>query len=165
MQVSVLAMALCVSLLGLLVQYAPKIYFYQYYSVAGLSFSENARRLNLIEQSINDPEILSSLSSDEIELVLQKPSLVRQENTVQAWHYHGDSCAIDIYFKDLDDKPDYIEFRALTLNNSVQEQFKDADQGYVNQYCLKGVLAAQGVETPNSYAARPLPSWTSPYSS
>jgi hypothetical protein len=165
MQVTVLAMTFIMMTFGFLIQYAPSIYNYHYYSVSGLSFSENTKRIDLIQQSIQKPNFLSGLTSDDVELILRKPSLVRVENNVQAWHDHGDSCAIDIYFKDGAKQPDYIEFRALTLNENVSKQFADTDDTYRNQYCIKAVLAAQGVETPNDYVLRPTPTFDSPYSS
>jgi len=164
-QVTVLAMTFFITVVGLVVQYAPTLYTYHYYSVSGLSFAENTRRIELIQQSINSPIALSTMSAKDIELVLQKPSLVRDESNIQAWHYHGDSCAIDIYFKKGEVLPDYVEFRALTLNETVSEQFKDMNDGYKNQYCVKAVLAAQGIDTPSSYAQRPMPTTVSPYSS
>ena len=164
-QVTVLAMAFGITIVGLLFQYAPVLYTYHYYSISGLTFAENTRRIELIEQSIDSPVALSSMSAKDIELMLRKPSLIRSEDNIQAWHYHGDSCAIDIYFKDGGKRADYIEFRALTLNNSVSEQFKDTNDTYKNQYCIKAVLAAQGIDTPSSYALRPIPTTVSPYSS
>lgn len=164
-QINILAMALFISIFGLMIQYAPAVYNYWYYSVSNFTFSENTKRITLINKTVKDPSILSSLTEDEMRLVLLEPAMVRTENDVKALHYYGESCAIDIYFNGLESKPDYIEFRALTLNQTVQDQFQDADQATVNQYCLKAVLAAQGDETPSSYAQRPMPSWRSPYSS
>lgn len=138
---------------------------YSVYSLSGLNFSDNAKRTALIQKALKEPVIISKLNSDEVKLVLQKPMLTRVEDQVTSWHYHGESCAIDIYFKDKDAKPEYVEFRALSLNQDVQDRFGAEDQNYVNKYCLKVVLEAQGVDTPSSYAARPLPSWKSPYSS
>lgn len=138
---------------------------YSAYSLSGLDFSDNARRTALIQKALRDPAILSKLDSRDVGLILQKPMMTRVEAEITSWHYHGDSCAIDIYFKDKAKQPEYVEFRALTLNRDVQDKFAAEDQAYLDKYCLKGVLEAQGVDTPSSYAARPLPSWKSPYSS
>lgn len=138
---------------------------YSVYSLSGLNFSDNAKRTTLIRKALVEPDILSKLPADDVALILQKPMLTRVEADVTSWHYHGESCAIDIYFKNKGDSPEYVEFRALTLNQDVQERFGDEDQTYLNKYCMKVVLEAQGVSTPSSVAERPLPSWKSPYSS
>lgn len=167
-QISVLALSFLVMSAGLFIQNARAVYDYNLYALSELSFSENSRRMKLIEKSLRNPGLLARLNVDDMTLLLRNPSLQRVEADVTAWTYHGDECAIDVYFKNNQARPDYVEYRALTLNDDVQAQFTDADEGYVNRYCLKGVLAAQGVDTPASYAekrqARPLPSWPSPYS-
>jgi len=138
---------------------------YSAYSLSGLSFSDNAKRTTLIRKALADPDIFLKLPADEVALVLQKPMLSRVEADITSWHYHGESCAIDIYFKDEDDHPEYVEFRALTLNQDVQDRFGDEDPAYLSKYCMRIVLETQGVDTPSSMAERPLPSWKSPYRS
>lgn len=156
-QFGVFLLALIVTGFSLLAQFVPSVYSYYYYSVSGLSFSENSKRIELIQHATEDPSVLSSLTQDEMKLVLLEPALIRKENNIKAVHYYSENCAIDVYFMPNSDRPDYIEFRALTL--------KQDQGGMDNRYCFQSVLAAQGVDTPNSYATRPLPTWISPYSS
>lgn len=156
-QIGIFLLALIVTGCSFLAQFVPSIYSYYYYSVSGLSFSENAKRIELIHTASADPSVLSSLTQDEMQLVLLEPALVRKENNIKAVQYYSESCAIDVYFLPNSDRPDYIEFRALTLTQNQE----DMD----NRYCFQSVLAAQGVDTPNNYATRPLPTWISPYSS
>jgi hypothetical protein len=136
---------------------------YLAYADTSLSLSDNIHRVQLVSQVIDEPISVGKLSSRDIEILLKKPSLKRTEAQITAWHYHGESCALDIYFNDDAEKPDYIEYRALSLNSDVEEQFQSTEQDALNQYCINDVLQAQGVDTPASYARQPLPSFESPY--
>lgn len=156
-QMVVFTLALLILSLGLVSKYVPSIYSYYYYAVSDLTFSQNSKRIKLINDAQDDPSLLSSLTMDEIELILLEPSLVRRENNIKAVHYYSDNCAIDVYFRQTFDKPDYIEFRTFSLGNEVIDKN--------HNYCFESILSAQGIDTPNNYATRPLPRWLSPYSS
>lgn len=158
----VLALTFFISVISIGSQFARDIYEYGLYGVADLSFSDNARRVALIRQSVRNPQSLHSMTQADFDLLFRAADMTRKEANVIARHYHSDSCAIDVYFKGDRQKPDYVEFRALTLNADIEARFADAT---VDLSCLKDVLAARGVNTPESYASRPVPSWASPYSS
>ena len=127
------------------------------YADSSLSFTDNMKRVKLANIAVNAPHSIADWDGNDIQILLRKPSLRRAENKIAAWHYHGESCALDLYFSDESAKPDYIEYRALTLNNDVQEQFGEADTATLNQYCIKDVLEAQGLKTPSNVARRPIP--------
>jgi len=128
-----------------------------------LSFTDNVRRVALVKQAVRTPQSIGVMNRDDIQILLLNPSLKRSEETVVAWHYHGESCALDVYFRDDKSRPDYIEFRALSMNADVNSQFETVDQTTLNDYCLRDVMESQGVNTPNSYARQPTPSWENPY--
>lgn len=158
---TLVASSLFVGLLGVL----PFISHYYLYADKNIGLRDNIRRVGYVQKALHEPQQIKLWSADQIHMVLRDPSLKRSEGPMIAWNYHGNLCAIDIYFREGQSKPRYMEFRPLALNNDVQEHFGDADQETLNLYCLQDVLEAQGVETPNSFARRPLPSWDSPYRS
>jgi hypothetical protein len=127
-----------------------------------LSISDNLKKLTLIHATMAQPETIKGLTRDELAILLRQPQINKNERVVTSWHYHGEACAIDIYFSQDAEKPDYIEFRPLMLNNDVQARFEQTSDT-TNRYCLKDVLEAQGVDTPSSFARQPLPSYDNPY--
>ena len=129
-----------------------------------LSLSDNLVRVQLVKQVVRAPQSIKFMDNEKIAILLREPTLKRNERLVTAWHYHGESCALDIYFSNTT-YPDYIEYRALTLNEDVQAQFDTADNRMMDNYCLKDVLETQGVDTPASYARQPVPTWDNPYRS
>lgn len=133
------------------------------YADAGLSVSDNIRKITLVQSAMDTPDALNSLDKTDIKILLKDPQVLRDEQVVQSWHYHGEVCALDLYFDATSSTPDYVEFRPLNLNNDIQVQFGTADAQTMKSYCLKDVLESQGVDTPSSYARQPLPSWESPY--
>lgn len=133
------------------------------YADTSLSLFDNMKRVKLAQKAVNTPHIISEWDGKDIQILLNKPNLRRSENTIVAWHYHGESCALDLYFSDETTVPDYIEYRALTLNNDVQQQIGQADDATLNQYCIKDVLESQGVKTPSSVAKRPMPTLDNRY--
>lgn len=161
-RVFVLVFALCLTVVGLMTHYARDIYHYSVYGVADLSFADNARRVSLIRAAVNNPRSLETMTAKEFDLLFRDAEITRVEADVTARHYQSGTCAIDVYFSDRHEKPDYVEFRTLSLNTDVQTRFEG---NAVNLSCLKDVLQARGVDTPENYAAQPVPSWDSPYSS
>lgn len=153
-----IACLLCIGFLGL--QFVMSI---AVYADSSLSLTDNMKRAKLAKVAVNSPHSIAEWDGTDIEILLKKPNLRRSEHTITAWHYHGESCALDIYFTNEKSAPDYIEYRALTLNNDVQEQFGEADIATLNQYCIKDVLETQGVKTPSSIAKRPIPSLDNRY--
>lgn len=135
------------------------------YADSDLSLSDNVKRVSLLKTAIRSPQALSLMDADEITILLRHPTVKRDEGNVVAWNYHGDSCALDVYFKKSSQEPDYIEFRALDMNDIVQAQFEKTDTSELKEHCLKDVLESQGVNTRSNVASRPLPSWDSPYRS
>jgi hypothetical protein len=135
------------------------------YADSDLSLADNVKRVSLVKQAVRAPQSLSLMDKGDIEILLRAPSLKRSESQVSAWHYHGESCALDVYFNDTQSQPEYIEFRALSMNDGINAQFEQVDQATWNDQCLRDVLDAQGVNTPSSVARRPLPSWENPYRS
>ena len=133
------------------------------YADTHLSFSDNVKKLSLVQQAMAMPDTLQDWDQKDLEILLRQPQVKRDEKIVQSWHYHGESCALDIYFDGKKTNPDYVEFRPLSMNHDIQVQYESADAGTMKLYCLKDVLEAQGVDTPSSYARQPLPSWESPY--
>lgn len=161
-RVFVLVFALGLTFVGLAAHYARDIYHYGIYGVADLSFTDNARRVGLIRAAVDDPRALETMTVKEFDLLFRTAEVTRIEASVTARHYQSGTCAIDVYFSDENEKPDYVEFRALALNTDVQTRFEG---NAVNLSCLKDVLEARGIDTPENYAAQPIPSWDSPYSS
>jgi hypothetical protein len=160
---SLLNLSLCLCLLGVVFSYQTLLSVFLYADTS-MSLADNIKRAGLIRQAINNPNIIKTYSSDDLKVILKKPSVRRNEISVVAWSYHGESCAIDIYFSDEAGAPDHVEFRTLSLNNDVVNQFASSDIRTKDQYCLKDVMDSQGVDTPSSYARQPTPSWTiSPY--
>lgn len=135
------------------------------YADGDLSLADNMKRVTLVKQAVRAPQSLSLMDKGDIEILLRSPSLKRAESIVSAWHYHGESCALDVYFNGEKSQPDYVEFRALSMNVGIHAQFEQVDQATWNDQCLRDVLDAQGVNTPSSVARRPLPSWENPYRS
>lgn len=135
------------------------------YADGNLSVVDNVKRLSLVKQAVRAPQSLSIMDKADIEILLRDPAVKRDELVASAWHYHGESCALDIYFSDQSVTPSYIEFRALSLNDGINAEYEQSDEATWNDQCLRDVLQAQGVDTPASYATRPLPSWDSPYRS
>jgi hypothetical protein len=135
------------------------------YADGDLSLADNMKRVTLVKQAVRAPQSLSLMDKGDIEILLRSPSLKRTEMLVSAWHYHGESCALDVYFNGEKSQPDYVEFRALSMNDGIHAQFEQVDQATWNDQCLRDVLDAQGVNTPSSVARRPLPSWENPYRS
>lgn len=133
------------------------------YADAQLSVTDNIRKITLVQSTMAKPDSLHDLDKADLKILLKNPQVKRDEQVVQSWHYHGDSCALDIYFDVTGSTPDYVEFRPLSMNNDIQVQFGAADTETMQSYCLKDVLEAQGVDTPSSFARQPLPSWESPY--
>ena len=133
------------------------------YADSGLSLSDNIKKITLVQEAMTQPDSLSDWNQKDLQILLRQPQIKRNASVTKAWHYHGESCALDIYFDAAKTKPDYIEFRPLNLNNAVQAQYQSADTNTMKLYCLKDVLEAQGVDTPASYARQPLPSYDSPY--
>jgi len=151
---------LCVSVL-----LSQAIFSFVLYGDKTLSLSDNYTRIQAIQKMTRVPGSIQQMDARTIDMVMREPSLKRSEHHITAWHYHGESCALDIYFTQGQDRPDYIEYRALTLNEEVQAQFDDTDNQSMQNYCLQDVMAAQGINTPNNFARRPLPSWDNPYRS
>ena len=141
-------------------QFALSLYAY---ADKALSLSDNFKKVNLVQQALIRPDSLQSWEQADLEILLKKPQINRDEQVARSWHYHGESCALDIYFDAAATTPDYVEFRPLSMNKDVNAQYQSADNATMKLYCLKDVLEAQGVETPASYARQPLPSWDSPY--
>lgn len=162
MPASFLTFGLCLSFLGINLL-GQTVFSLINYGSSDLSVFENIKKVQLIKQVVKSPQSIENLSNNEINILLSEPSLNRGELSVNAWHYHGESCALDVYFSKNKDKPDYIEYRALSLNEDVQAQYNAIDQSAVNDYCLKDILEAQGVNTPDNYARQPTPSWENPY--
>lgn len=135
------------------------------YGDQSMSVMDNIKRVHLIKNLTQNPQNLNKMAGDNIAMILRTPSLARYENNVVAWHYHGESCSLDIYFSDNQARPDYIEYRPLTLNEGISAQFQSTAQSDLNYNCLKDVLNSQGVSTPENYARQPIPSWDSPYRS
>ena len=135
------------------------------YADGSLSISQNIKRVHLIKKITDSPQSLQSLKNEQIAMVLRDPTLKRNEMNVTAWHYHGESCALDIYFSSSKNIPDYIEYRPLVLNADVDAQFQTTDTETRNNYCLKDILEARGVNTPDYFATRPLPLQNNPYRS
>ncbi len=133
------------------------------YSDRSMSFLDNIKRVHLIKSLTQDPDIIGLMDGNDISMILREPSLSRMEKTVTAWHFHGESCSLDIYFSDNKSNPDYIEYRPLTLNKDVLAQYESTKQNDLNHYCLKDVLDSRGVNTPENYARQPVPSWDNPY--
>lgn len=135
------------------------------YADIKISLSENLKRVSLIKQVVRLPQSLKVMDEKNISILLKEPKLLRRENDVSAWHYHGESCSLAIYFSSDNKagKPDYVEYRALSMNAAVQAQFETVDQSVMDQYCIKDILEAQGVDTPSNYARQPTPTWENPY--
>ena len=133
------------------------------YADTSLSLSDNIKRVHLIKQAVRLPNSLKVMGEEEISVLLRYPTLKRNEMNVTAWHYHGDSCSLAVYFSKGQDRPDYIEYRTLSMNADVSAQFERNDQASINQYCIKDVLEAQGVKTPDNVARQPTPTWDNPY--
>lgn len=133
------------------------------YADTHLSLSDNLKKLTLVQQAMAMPDSINDLDQTDLEMLLREPQVKRDEKIVQSWHYHGESCALDIYFDGKETQPDYVEFRPLSMNRDIQAQYETADASTMKLYCLKDVLEAQGVDTPSSYARQPLPSWENPY--
>ena len=133
------------------------------YADSRLSLSDNIKKITLVQEAMISPDSLNNWDQKHLKILLRQPQIMRDERIVQSWHYHGESCALDIYFDAKATKPDYVEFRPLSLNHDVQAQYESTDTNTMKLYCLKDVLEAQGVDTPASYARQPLPSWESPY--
>ncbi len=135
------------------------------YADGELSFADNIKRMALVKQAARSSDVLSSMDKKDIEILLRRPTLKRDEIVSSAWYYHGESCALDVYFTGKQSKPAYIEFRALSLNDDINAQYEMASAKTWNDQCLRDVLDAQGVSTPSSVARRPLPSIDNPYRS
>ncbi len=133
------------------------------YGDTSLTLSDNLRRVALVKVAMNAPEDINQWDVNDIKILFNSPSLKRVESEITALHYHGESCALDIYVANDAQKPDYIEFRTLSLNSDIEAQFNEFDTASLNMQCLQDVLATQGVNTPNSYATRPTPTWANPY--
>lgn len=133
------------------------------YADGDLSLADNMKRVTLVKQAVRAPQSLSLMDRANIEILLRDPAVKRDELVASAWHYHGESCALDIYFSDQSVTPSYIEFRALSLNDGINAEYEQADEATWNAQCLHDVLDAQGVNTSSSVARRPLPSWKNPY--
>jgi hypothetical protein len=133
------------------------------YADTSMSLSDNIKRVSLINQAVRLPQSLEVMDEQKISILLRNPMLKRKEMDVTAWHYHGNSCSLAVYFSEGQDKPDYIEYRTLSMNADVSAQFEQNDQASINQYCIKDVLEAQGVSTPDSFARQPTPTWDNPY--
>ena len=158
----VCAMALVITILGLSAHYGRDFYHYGLYAMTDLSFSDNKRRVALIRQSVANPSSLEDMTAKDFDLLFRSAEITRKEANVTARHYQSGTCAINVYFRGQNDTPDYVEFRVLSLNDEVQSKFEGTE---VNLSCLKDVLEARGVSTPEHYAAQPVPSWASPYRS
>jgi len=130
---------LCVAL-SLLVLGMQTGFSYALYADSALSLTDNLKRIQLVKQVVNAPQSIQKLSSNDIEIVLKNPSLTRVEMAISAWHYHGESCALDIYFTKDSLNPDYIEYRPLSMNADVEAQFVNLDQPSLDAYCLKDIL-------------------------
>ena len=152
-------------LIGLVLQIVQMVFSLVIYGDNNFSLSDNLKRIQLVEQVVRSPQSIRAMNGDEISILLPNPSLKRNEKTVVAWHYHGESCALDIYFSNNHSKPDYVEYRALTLNATINEQMSKTDERGLTNYCLNDVLEAQGIDTPATYARQPTPTWDSPYRS
>lgn len=133
------------------------------YGDTSLSISDNVRRVGLIKQAVRFPNSINAMHERDVSILLKSPSLKRNEMDVVAWHYHGESCSLDIYFSKGRTRPDFVEYRALNMNADVSAQFLETDQASLNQYCIKDVLEAQGVDTPSNFARQPTPTWDNPY--
>jgi len=154
-----------VCFVGAIVQIGQFGFSYALYGDKTLSFIDNFKRVHLLQELARSPEDIRTMKGDDIAILLPNPSLKRNEETVVAWHYHGESCALDIYFSTGQLRPDYVEYRALSLNATINNQFSQTDERGLNSYCLKDVLEAQGIDTPSTYARQPTPTWDSPYRS
>lgn len=133
------------------------------YADTSLSLSDNIKRVQLIKQVVRVPNSIQVMNEEKISVLLRNPTLKRNEMDVTAWHYHGNSCSLAIYFSKGNDKPDHVEYRALRMNADVSVQIDQIDQTSLNQYCIKDVLEAQGVDTPSNVARQPTPTWDNPY--
>jgi hypothetical protein len=133
------------------------------YADKRLSISDNIKKISLVQEAMAMPDSINEWDQKDLEILLRQPQIKRDEVVVTSWHYHGESCALDIFFDAKATTPDYIEFRPLSLNKDVDAQYQSADSNMTKLYCLRDVLQAQGVDTPASYARQPLPSWESPY--
>lgn len=128
-----------------------------------MSLSDNLKRVNLVKQAVKLPHSLKAMDEQSISVLLREPSIKRNEMNVTAWHYHGNSCSLAIYFSKGAKRPDYIEYRTLSMNADISAQFARNDQDSINQYCIKDVLEAQGINTPDNFARQPTPTWDNPY--
>lgn len=164
MPASLFNLGLCFCFAGVfcLLQMGVSLFFH---SNTSLTLSENLKRVQLVRQVIRSPQSIQVMDNKDIAILLNKPVLNRNELAVNAWHYYGETCALDIYFSKGQSKPDYIEYRALSLNADISAHYQDIDQSGLNSYCLKEILEAQGVDTPSSYARKPTPTVANPYRS
>lgn len=133
------------------------------YADSQLSLSDNIKKISLVQTAMSQPDSITHWEQGDLQILLRRPQVMRDEKVVRSWHYHGESCALDIYFDAKQSTPAYVEFRPLSMNNDIQAQYESADTDTMKLYCLKDVLETQGVDTPASYARQPLPSWESPY--
>jgi hypothetical protein len=88
------------------------------YADYDLSVADNLKRVQLVKQVIRTPDIIENLVQNDIRILLREPAINRNEIAVNAWHYHGESCALDIYFKsstEASPRPHYVEFRTLSI--------------------------------------------------
>lgn len=137
------------------------LYHFAVYSVADLSFMDNARRVTLVRQAVEKPNSIYEMEVADLDLLFRHADVVRKEGQVVARHYQSGTCVIDVYFSGKKHKPDYVEFRPLSLNADVQRAYAD-DSTHIP--CVKDVLEARGISTPENYAAQPVPTKSSPYS-
>ena len=155
--------ALCASIIFIMVISTQLVFSLATYADTSLSLSDNIKRVQLIKQVVRVPNAIQIMNEEKISVLLRNPTLKRNEMDVTAWHYHGNSCSLAIYFSKGQNKPDYVEYRTLSMNADVSAQFEQNDQTSINQYCIKDVLEAQGVNTPDNFARQPRPTWDNPY--
>ena len=138
---------------------------YGFYADRSLSLTENFVKMNLLRQVHRAPDAIQLMDEEKIAMLLKQPTLKRNEHDVVAWHYHGGACALDVYFSADGGQPDYVEFRALSLNADIGGQDWAAQDNMMKHYCLRDILDAQGVDTPSTFARQPTPTWDNPYRS
>lgn len=164
MPASFFHLCLCVGVMGV-VWGAQLITSYALHADSRLSVSENIRRIDLIKRVAKEPQSLEVMVQNDIDILFQDPSIIRHEENTVAYYFHGESCALDIYFSTSQKHPAYVEFRTLSMNEDIQQRYDQADEKTLRSQCLKDVMDAQGVGLPSSVAEKPLPSWDSPYRS
>ncbi|NBX66586.1 MAG: hypothetical protein EBQ96_06280 [Proteobacteria bacterium] len=92
-------------------------------------------RASLLRRVASDTDAVRGLDTDDIQLLFGMPYLVRREGPVRSLHYTSAECALDVYYKDTQIKPVYVEYR-----------LRGDGTGVAHQTCLQALFSGARFE-------------------